>query len=133
MPSRIDGWRILFPSTVWGELTTKTVANDSAFDSLTKNDQGETAMLTSTKDTQVAQLYANVHAIHYVEKDLPKAIGQYHSIIAKHPESREAGYSRSQILNITHSVVSKDALLEAHMNMALAQLSGVALPSKDTP
>ena len=97
-------------------------------------------MTTSTEPTHAGQQYTRAYAVHYTTKDLRQAIGQYHGIIAAHPDSPEAGYSRMQILNIANSVIPKDALLEAHMNMALAQLGGevgtgfaLAVPTEETP
>jgi triosephosphate isomerase len=70
----------------------------------------------------VARHYAAAHAAHYTAKDLRKAISSYNSIIVAHSESREAGYSRTQILNIANSVLAKDVLLRVQMKLALAQL-----------
>jgi hypothetical protein len=69
-----------------------------------------------------AQQYAEAHAAHYTAKDLRTAIEAYHRIIVAHPTSPEAGYSRTQILNIASRVISKDVLLEAQRTLALAEL-----------
>ena len=79
-------------------------------------------MTIAAKNTDVSQQYATALAAHYTTKDLHAAIGHYNRIIVAHPDSPEAGYSRTQILNIANRIIPKDALLESQMNMALALL-----------
>lgn len=64
--------------------------------------------------------YAAAHSLHYGSKDLWGALDLYRSIIARFPDSREAGYSRSQIHNILNAVVPKQTLFDAEVDMALA-------------
>ena len=62
--------------------------------------------------------YAAAHRVHYADNDLPRALDLYRTLIAAYPDSREAGYSRSQVQNIVNMVVPKDSLLAAQMRLA---------------
>jgi len=53
------------------------------------------------------QYYATAYESHYTAKDIHKAFTLYEDIIATHPDTKEAGYSRSQIQNIVNAVVPK--------------------------
>jgi outer membrane protein assembly factor BamD (BamD/ComL family) len=83
--------------------------------------QGETQM-THSAEREPARQYAEAHAAHYTAKNLRTALESYHRIIMAHPASPEAGYSRTQILNIASRIISKDVLLEAQRTLALAEL-----------
>ena len=80
-------------------------------------------MRTHTVHTEAARQYAAAHAAHYSTKDLREALGLYQSVIAQHPTSPEAEYSRSQIRNLARSVVPEQELLDAHAGLVLAHIS----------
>lgn len=77
-------------------------------------------MKNDTALTEASRQYAAAHAAHYETKDLREALELYRSILAAHPDSQEAGYSRSQIQNIIQEVVPERELLEAEVGMARA-------------
>ena len=70
--------------------------------------------------------YAAAHAAHYGDRDLSTALQLYTTVMASHPGSTEADYSRTQIQNIVHAVVPKRELLEAQMELAAAHLGSGA-------
>ena len=71
--------------------------------------------------TQAAAHYAAAHAAHYTTKDLRAALELYRSVMAAHPNSHEAEYSRTQIQNIVNTVVPSQELLNAQMDLAVAR------------
>ena len=77
-------------------------------------------MKNDTGLTEASRQYAAAHAAHYETKDLREALELYQGILAAHPDSQEAGYSRSQIQNIIKEVVPERELFEAEVGMALA-------------
>jgi hypothetical protein len=56
----------------------------------------------------------------YATKDLHEALELYRNIIAAHPNTQEAEYSRSQIQNIVNTVVPKQELFDTQVDLALA-------------
>jgi hypothetical protein len=70
--------------------------------------------------TEAGQRYAAAHAAHYRTKDMREALELYKGVMAAHPDTREAGYSRTQIQNIVNTVVPKHELFDAHLDLALA-------------
>ena len=66
--------------------------------------------------------YADAHAAHYGKKDLNQALGLYLGITVAYPESREAGYARSQIRNIAKAMISEQDLLDAQVDLLQAHL-----------
>jgi hypothetical protein len=58
--------------------------------------------------------------MHYKTKDLPKAFKLYRGIIADYPETKEAGYSLSQVQNIVNAVVPKQEVMDAIVALTLA-------------
>ncbi|MBN2293594.1 MAG: hypothetical protein JXM70_14285 [Pirellulales bacterium] len=66
------------------------------------------------------QQYAAAYAAHYTGRDLPRALQLYREVMASHPGTREEGYARSQIQNIVNSVVPKQELLDAQIELAVA-------------
>jgi len=72
--------------------------------------------------TEVAREYAAAYAAHYSQRDLAMALQLYERLIASHSSAREAGYSRTQVQNIVHAVVSEQELLDAQMELAFAHL-----------
>jgi hypothetical protein len=79
-------------------------------------------MINDTKLTDAVQDYATAYNEHYTTKDLHKAFGLYESLIEAHPDSLEAGYSRSQIQNIVNTVVPKQKVMDVLAELALTYL-----------
>jgi hypothetical protein len=77
--------------------------------------------------TVANQDYTKAHDMHYKTKDLPKAFKLYRGIIADYPETKEAGYSLSQVQNIVNAVVPKQEVMDALVALTLA------LFEKDVP
>ena len=74
--------------------------------------------------TEASRQYAVAHAAHYEMKDLREALELYKRILVRHPDSQEAGYSRSQLQNIIKEVVPERELFEAQVGMAVAHFGG---------
>jgi hypothetical protein len=79
-------------------------------------------MRNDTGFTEAGQQYATAYAAHYTTKDLHEALELYKGVMAAHPNTREAEYSRSQIQNIVNAVVPKQELFDAQVDLALAHL-----------
>lgn len=75
------------------------------------------------ESTEAGREYAAAYAAHYTGRDLPAALELYMKVIALHPETHEAGYSREQVVNIVDSVVPKQELLDAQIQLALAHFA----------
>ena len=73
--------------------------------------------------TAAARQYAAAHAAHYATKDLFEALELYRGVMAAHPNTQEADYSRTQIDNIVKSVVPQEELLAAQIDLTLARLA----------
>jgi len=71
--------------------------------------------------------YAAAHAAHYAAKDLPLALRLYRAILASHPGTPEADYSRTQVQNIVNAVIPREELLDHQMEIALAHFARVEL------
>ena len=78
-------------------------------------------MTTHPALTKAGEQYAKAYSTHHRTKALPEALEFYRGVMTAHPETPEAGYSRSQINNIVNSVVPEQTLLDAHV--ALAQFA----------
>ena len=76
-------------------------------------------MINNTKLTEAGQQYATAYDAHYTTKDMYKAFKLYGRIIAAHPDTHEAGYSRSQVQNIVNAVVPKQKVMDALVELAL--------------
>ena len=79
-------------------------------------------MRNETELTEAGKQYAEAYAAHYTTKDLYEALELYKGIMAEHPNTKEAEYSRTQIQNIVQSVVPKQRLLDAQVELALTYL-----------
>jgi hypothetical protein len=79
-------------------------------------------MKNETELTEAGKQYAEAYAAHYTTKNLHEALELYNGIVAAHPNTKEAEYSRTQIQNIVQSVVPKQRLLDAQLEMALTCL-----------
>ncbi len=87
-------------------------------------------MRNETEPTESANQYAGAYAAHYTTKDLHKAIDLYKAIMAAHPNTKEAEYSRTQIQNIAKSVVPNERLLDAQVELALTCLRSQSMIDK---
>jgi hypothetical protein len=76
-------------------------------------------MINNTILTEAGQQYATAYAAHYTTKDMYKAFKLYGRIIAAHPDTHEAGYSRSQVQTIVNAVVPKQKVMDALVELAL--------------
>ena len=79
-------------------------------------------MTNDTELTEASRQYAAAYAAHYTGHDLLAALQLYSKVVASHPGAQEAGYSRAQVHNIVNTVVPKQELLDAEMELALAHL-----------
>jgi hypothetical protein len=79
-------------------------------------------MRNDTPLTEAGGQYAAAYAAHYKGRDLPVALQLYRKVMASHPDAQEAGYSREQVQNIINTVVPKQELLDAQIELALAHL-----------
>ena len=79
-------------------------------------------MNNSIQDINPTQQYAIAHNTHYKMKDVHEAIVLYRDLIANHPGSKEAEYSRSQVQNIVHSVVPEQIFIDALGALALTHI-----------
>ena len=79
-------------------------------------------MLNDTELTEAGRQYAAAYASHYTGRDLPVALQLYKKVMASHPSTPEAGYSRAQVQNIVNTVVPKQELLDAQIELAVAHL-----------
>ena len=86
-------------------------------------------MKRTTTETEAGRQYAAAHEAHYTTKDLSEALELYRDILTAHPETREAEYSRSQIQNIVSSIVPKQELFDAQVELALAHVAHRSPPS----
>lgn len=77
-------------------------------------------MRNDTGPSEASHRYAAAYVAHYEARELGAALGLYKEIIAAHPSTLEAGYSRSQILNIVKVVVPEQEIFEAQANLASA-------------
>ena len=84
-------------------------------------------MINNTILTEASQQYATAYDAHYTTKDMYKAFKLYGRLIAAHPDTHEAGYSRSQVQNIVNAVVPKQKVMDALVELALTHLE------KDVP
>ena len=71
----------------------------------------------------VGERYAVAYKTQYGAKDMQVALDLYKAIIAEHPDTQEAGYSRSQIGNIVKAVVPKQELIDAQLALVSACLA----------
>ena len=77
-------------------------------------------MINNTKLTEAGQQYATAYDAHYKTKEMYKAFKLYGRIIVAHPDTHEAGYSRSQVQNIVNAVIPKQKVMDALVELALA-------------
>ena len=107
--------------------------NDSDRTFAVKN--GGTDMINNLKQTEAGQEYAAAYDAHYTTKDMHKAFVLYQSIIKAHPDTLEAGYSRSQVQNIVNAVVPKQKVMkvmDALAKVAFTHLEKGVPPEAET-
>ncbi|MFH2002510.1 MAG: hypothetical protein ABIK28_22750 [Planctomycetota bacterium] len=75
-------------------------------------------MIKDTELTATGRQYAAAYAMQYTEKNLRGAFERYRNLVAAHPTTKEAEYSRSQIQNIVNAVIPKEELLDVYMDLA---------------
>ncbi len=85
-------------------------------------ENGEENMSDHMATTEAGRRYAAAHKAHYATKDLHEALELYRDVMAAHPNTQEAEYSRTQMHNIVKSVVPKEDLLAAQVELTLARL-----------
>lgn len=78
--------------------------------------------------TGVGQQYAAAHAEQYETKDLQSALTHYQALVVAHPDTPEAGYSRSQIQNIVKAVVPLQTFTDAQADLAALHLARADRP-----
>ena len=93
--------------------------------------KGVTDMRNETELAEVGRQYAAAYAAHYSGRDLPAALQLYMKLMASHPGAREARDSRAQIQNIVNTVVPKQELLDAQIELALAHLEREGPPDAE--
>ena len=76
-------------------------------------------MENSTILTEAGQKYAAAYDAHYTVKNMHEAFVLYRRLIASHPDTQEAKYSRSQVQNIVNAVVPKQEIMDALVNLAV--------------
>lgn len=76
-------------------------------------------MVNNNRLTEPGKQYKTAHDAHYKAKDIPQAFQIYRNIITDHPNTKEAGYSLSQVHNIVNSVVPKQEIMDALVAMTL--------------
>ena len=75
-------------------------------------------MRDNNLSTEASRQYASAYDAHYMTKEIDKAFALYERIIAAHPDTREAGYSRSQVQNIVNAVVPKKKIMDSLLELA---------------
>jgi hypothetical protein len=101
---------------------------------LVRHKIGELDMRESRLSEEAGQQYATAYDTHYTTKDIHKAFTLYEDIIAAHPDTKEAGYSKSQVQNIVNAVVPKKEIMDSLLDLARIHLDrNVPLDSMPTP
>ena len=83
-------------------------------------------MSTNTEQMEAARQYAAAYEFHYAHKNLREAFKLYKEILATYPDTKEAGYAKSQIQNIVNAVVPKEERLSVQMDLAAAAFERAA-------
>jgi hypothetical protein len=82
-------------------------------------------MINNIELTEAGRQYAAAYEIHYGSKNLRKAFELYKKILTDHPDTKEAGYAKSQIQNIVNTIVPKEERLDSQMDLAAAIFENV--------
>lgn len=83
-------------------------------------------MKNTYEPTETSRLYGAAHAAHHLASDLSLALRLYRELLTLHPNTREAGYSQTQVRNIANTVVPEEEMLETQIKLALAHLESNA-------
>ena len=78
-------------------------------------------MMTEVKSVDAVGSYATAYAAHYAYHDLPLALRQYQNILSTYPNAPEADYSRMQIQNIVNTLIPKQELMDAQIELVRIQ------------
>jgi hypothetical protein len=78
--------------------------------------------------TEAGLQYAEAYEAHYNSKNMHNAFLLYNRVIAAHPESRGAEYSRSQLQNILKAVVPKQKIAEFMQQLMVEHFEQTAAP-----
>jgi hypothetical protein len=92
-----------------------------------RNRRAITALTAAGRD------YAAAYSTHYTARSLPEALQLYVKLVASHPGSEEAGYSRTQAQNIINATVPDQVLLDAQVALAVEHFAKDAPPSGMRP
>lgn len=77
-------------------------------------------MKNQKSQTAAGRQYLDAYETHYEFGDLRKAFSLYREILSSYPNTREAGYARSQIQHIVNAMVPKEERLESQIDLAAA-------------
>jgi hypothetical protein len=88
-------------------------------------------MRTDTAHAEVGRQYAAAYAAHFTAKNLHRALELYRGVMAAHPNTQEAEYSRTQIHNIAVSVLLRQEFLDAQVELSLAHLEHQGSPDAE--
>lgn len=66
--------------------------------------------------------YVVAHAAHYAERDIPRALQLYSTLMHSYPNAKESEYAHTQIQNIANAIVPKQELLDAQLELVLTHL-----------
>ncbi|MBN2716739.1 MAG: hypothetical protein JXX14_12875 [Deltaproteobacteria bacterium] len=77
-------------------------------------------MSDQTTPTEAKKQYSVAYETHYKQGDLREAFALYRNILSNFPNTREAGYARSQIQHIVNAMVPKEDRLESQIRLASA-------------
>lgn len=70
-----------------------------------------------------ARHYATAHSAHYVTRDLQGALELYQAVLASHPGTVEADFSRTQMQNIVNAVIPKQELMATQMELVFTHFA----------
>jgi hypothetical protein len=72
--------------------------------------------------SEAGRRYAAAYSAHYSGGNLLEALELYSGVVAQHPETTEAVFSRSQLKNIARRVIPEQEILNALVRMARRHL-----------
>ena len=75
-------------------------------------------MRESRLSKEAGQQYATAYDMHFTTKDVHKAFTLQEDIIAAYPDTKEAGYLRTQVQNIVNAVVPKKKFMDSLVELA---------------
>lgn len=90
-------------------------------------------MNTDVKSVDAVGPYATAYAAHYSYHDLPLALSHYQGVISTYPDAPEADYSRMQIQNIVNTIISKQDLMDAQLELVRVHFEHEGTPDNSRP